>query len=297
VFYAGLESFLDQLVPFVREGVAQGEPTLVVLAAPRLAALREALGPDADSVQFADMDDVGANPALIIPAWQEFVAANQGRPVRGIGEPIFPERGPAELAECQHHERLLNPALAGSDLLLVCPYDTDALPADVIAEAQRSHPLVHHGGGEVANPSYDELESRAGLSGDPLPEPTVSAAPVEFDLDTLPAARAFVRQRAGEAGLATSRTEQLVLAVGEFTSNSVRHGGGGGTLRVWAERDRVICEVRDSGRIHDPLLDRTRPEDGAVGGWGLWVANQVCDLVQLRSLSTGVVARLHMQIP
>jgi anti-sigma regulatory factor (Ser/Thr protein kinase) len=57
-----------------------------------------------------------------------------------------------------------------------------------------------------------------------------------------------------------------------------------------------VCEIRDDGRIGDPLIDRRRPHADQRGGRGLWIANQLCDLVQLRSLPTGGVARLHMRI-
>jgi hypothetical protein len=32
-----------------------------------------------------------------------------------------------------------------------------------------------------------------------------------------------------------------------------------------------------------------------VGGFGVWLANQVCDLVQIRSVAAGTVVRLHMR--
>jgi len=35
---------------------------------------------------------------------------------------------------------------------------------------------------------------------------------------------------------------------------------------------------------------------GATGGWGLWLANQLCDLVQLRELPEGSVVRLHQHL-
>ena len=57
-------------LPFLRDAVAAGEPTLVVLAAHKIDALRDALDGDADHVRFADMAEVGTNPARIIPAWQ-----------------------------------------------------------------------------------------------------------------------------------------------------------------------------------------------------------------------------------
>ena len=84
------------MVPFIRDGLAREEPVMVAVAQPRLRALQSALGPDADTVRFADMADLGANPARIIPAWREFTQqhAGPGRPVRGIGEPIWAGRRP-----------------------------------------------------------------------------------------------------------------------------------------------------------------------------------------------------------
>jgi hypothetical protein len=64
-------------------------------------------------------------------------------------------------------------------------------------------------------------------------------------------------------------------------------------LRVWQAADALICEVTDAGRIADPLAGRQRPASGQSGGHGLWLCNQICDLVQLRTFATGSVVRLH----
>jgi hypothetical protein len=53
-----------------------------------------------------------------------------------------------------------------------------------------------------------------------------------------------------------SRPPDLVLAVDEVAANSLRHGGGR----------------------------------------GLWMVNQLCDLVQLRTLPAGAVVRLHLYV-
>ena len=71
------------------------------------------------------------------------------------------------------------------------------------------------------------------------------------------------------------------------------HGGGGGPMRVWEEDATLICEVSDTGRIHQPLAGRERAQDGQIGGLGLWLANHVCDLVQVRSFPGGTTVRLH----
>jgi len=298
LLYAGDDGFVAGLTPFIREGVALGEPVLVVVAARKVAMLREALNGDAAQVHFADMADVGANPARIIPAWQDFVDAHlrEGRPVRGVGEPIYPERSPAELVECQRHEALLNVAFARSHAWqLVCPYDTVALPPEVIEEALRTHPTVRENGSPRPTGQYYGTDAIALPFALPLPPAPDDAEQVEFGLDRLGEARRHVYRRATHFGLGAIRTNDLVLAVNELLSNSVRHGGGSGVLRIWQDDSVLVCEVGDRGRIADPLADRTRPDPDRPGGRGLWMANQLCDLVQVRAFAEGNVVRVSMR--
>src|SRR5436309_8731319 len=134
-FYAGAEEFLEGTLDFVREGLTAGEPVLVFVDADKIRRLRAELngnGSD-DGVLFADMAEVGRNPARIIPAWRDFLAAHGAKPVRGIGEPIWPGRTPDEVVEAQRHEALLNLAFADTPgMWLLCPYDTSGLGPDVI---------------------------------------------------------------------------------------------------------------------------------------------------------------------
>jgi anti-sigma regulatory factor (Ser/Thr protein kinase) len=297
--YAGLDEFVAGMSAFVRAGVAAGEPTLVVVGARKLALLREALGDDASSVLFADMADVGSNPARIIPAWREFVSANaaRGGALRGIGEPIFPERSPVEMVECHRHEALLNLAFADTPAFwLVCPYDTDALDPAVVTTARRTHPAVVEDGVAHASDLFDGLEAVAAPFADPLSEPPADAAEHEVDLDALPSLRRFVGCHAERAGLGAERTRDLLVAVNEIATNSVRHGGGRGRVLLWQERGAVVCEVRDEGRIEQPLVGRVQPRQGQVGGYGVWCANQLCDLVQVRAYASGGAVRLHMRL-
>jgi anti-sigma regulatory factor (Ser/Thr protein kinase) len=88
----------------------------------------------------------------------------------------------------------------------------------------------------------------------------------------------------------------LVLAANEIATNSVRHGGGRGAVRMWRHGESVACEVRDSGQIAHPLAGRERPKGGQTSGFGLWLANQLCDLVQIRSVESGSVIRLLVSL-
>jgi anti-sigma regulatory factor (Ser/Thr protein kinase) len=299
LFYAGDEEFVDRCRAFVEEGIDRGEPVLVMVGSRKLELLREALGDRAEDVHFADMEVVGRNPARIIPAWGRFVADHAGgeeggHAMRGIGEPIWADRGPDELLECQLHESLLNLAFAGADSLqLICPYDTSALPAEVIAEARRSHPIVSTAGSLEACGDYCGIDNVAARFHEELSEPPAGADELLVTLDGLPEARALVRKRAHEAGLG-ARADDFVLAVNEVLSNSLYHAHDSGTLRIWAEPDGLVCEVRDSGRILQPLVGRAEPSIGQVGGHGIWLVNLVCDLVQVRSSEHGSTVRMKM---
>ena len=113
-FYRNADEFLRGVLAFIRGGIDAGEPVFAVLSAEKIERLREALGEDSDRVLFADMAEVGANPARIIAAWHEFVDEHGagGQPIRGIGEPVWAGRSDSELAECHRHESLLNLAFA-----------------------------------------------------------------------------------------------------------------------------------------------------------------------------------------
>jgi anti-sigma regulatory factor (Ser/Thr protein kinase) len=297
-FYAGPQEFLHGALSFIREGLAAEDRVLVAVDAAKIDLLRAELDGDADRVHFADMAEVGANPARIIPAWRDFVSNRSapGRGLRGIGEPIWPGRSPAELVECHRHESLLNLAFADTPAFwLLCPYDTDGLDPALIEEAQRTHPFVMDGGVRRESPGYEGLETAAAPFSTPLPDPPAQVSEFGFDLGTLGALRRFVSRQASGAGLPPARTGELLVAVTEVAGNSVRHAGGRGALRMWQEGDALICEVRDKGRIEDPLVGRERPVPGQESNFGLWLANQFCELVQVRSFAAGSVVRLHVR--
>jgi anti-sigma regulatory factor (Ser/Thr protein kinase) len=298
LLYAGLDEFLHGTAAFIRDGIAAGEPALVVVSAEKVALLRGELGADAQHVKFADMAEVGSNPARIIQAWREFVAerSDPGVRVRGIGEPVGPDRSPAELAECQRHESLLNLAFEGTPAFwLMCPYDTATLGPDVIDDALRTHPLVCQDGTHSESGVYGGIAAAKAPFRRPLPEPVPRPKEFHFEAATLAAVRQYVHLRAADAGLSPRRSEDLLLAVNEVATNSLRHAEGWGVIRVWEEPQALICEVHDAGLFDNPLAGRERPVPEQIGGFGLWLSNQVCDLVQIRSTAVGTVVRLHMQ--
>ncbi len=297
LLYAGTAEFVARTAPFVRDGVIAGEPVMVVTSAQKIELLRSELGPDAQDVRFADMAQVGANPARIIPFWSEFVdqSAAAGRPFRGIGEPIWAGRSEAELVECQRHESLLNVALSQeTPMWLLCPYDTEALEPELIREALRSHPFVTEGTTRRESGVFRGNAASAAPFEAPLPPPPSGCHEFVFGPGGLTTVREIVAAAAFGAGLGGGRASDLVQATHEVAVNSVRHGGGRGVLRVWRDANTLITEVGDQGRIKEPLVGRERPDAKAAARRGLWLANQLCDLVQIRSTPSGSIVRLLM---
>lgn len=282
LFYADRDEFLAGTVPFVEAGIEAGETVLVALPGPKRLLLQEEVDPDSAPVRFLPMEELGRNPGRLISAWRDFLRSESPSGMRGLGELIWPGRIGAEIEECERHERLLNLAFEGGPgWTLMCPYDAGALSDEVLSAAAHSHQAPAAPG--------------ALLEGS-LPPPSGASFGLRFGRSELRQVRLLVSERAGTAGLDSRRTEDLVLAACELATNSVQHGGGEGELRVWYEDGRLICDVRDPGRIDDPLVGRQRPPADQVGGRGLWIAHQICDLVQIRSGEGGTQVRLQMAV-
>ena len=293
LFYADEEEYLAGTVPFVREGLEAGEPAAVAVPAENLRLIRDALGGAAGAVRFLDMREAGRNPGRIIPGVLRAFADAQapGRRVRIIGEPIWAGRSPTEYPACVQHEALINAAFQGRTATILCPYDLVSLDPRAIADAHATHPTVVQGG------SWQERHSGAYAPSDvvarynePLP-PVPDAMAVPFDACSLAVTRHLATDEAVRLGLAPVRAEDLALVTAELTTNSVVHGGGSGALRVWAENGHVLCEVRDKGRLTDPLAGRRPASRDQRGGRGLLVVNLVSDLVRVHTGLGGTTVR------
>lgn len=298
LFYADEDEFLAGTVPLLRAGLEEGEPSLVAVRRSRTELLRRELGEAAAGVEFVEMEVVGRNPARIISVWRDFLErSGPGTAVRGVGEPVWPGRDAPELEECQRHEQLLNLAFSRDrQWTLLCPYDSAGLDDDVLAVAYESHAHAICNGKEIESPLWSGgPDSYAPFEGT-LSSPPADATPLEFDRNGLSGVRARVEREAAAAPISRERSSDLVAAVSELAANSVLHGGGQGALRLWREPGALLAEVNDRGTIERPLTGRLRPSLEQEGGRGLWIVNQLCDLVQIRSGADGCVVRLRMNL-
>lgn len=296
LFYDDPAGLLAGTVPFIESGLAAGEPALVAMPGPNLALVRDALGGTDGGVGFADMAEAGRNPGRIIP-WvlQAFIDKHSGRRVRIIGEPIWPGRTDQEYPACAQHEALINAAFHARAATILCPYDASRLDARVLDDARATHPVLVDAAGRRSSTVFDPDDVVARYN-QPLSDPTAPVARLRYDLGTLSEVRRFVTGQAEAAGLAEDRLADLQIAVTELAANSVAHAGGTGDLRVWWAGEHLVCEIRDDGRLTDPLAGRLTPAHHGIGGRGLAIVHALCDLVLVHTSSVGTTVRLHMRL-
>ncbi len=299
LFYRGLSDFLSSTTAFIEGALAADEPILVAVSDEKINCLRYELGSSAADVEFVDMAVLGHNPARIIPAWRNFLdrRGTAAASVRGVGEPIWAARSAVELVECHRHEALLNVAFENARAFtLMCPYDADALPTDVVEAAVRNHPYVR-AATEFAG-TIDRFRCLSSL------RPTWMHRCLSRRCRTPRSSSASRACTPCEPWWGPWPPRQACRANGPTTSCSLSTSWqrtasltvvASGTLRVWTEVDRVVCEFRDSGYLDDPMAGREEPPVDGIGHRGIWMVNQLCDLVQIRVFPSGTVVRVHMQ--
>ncbi len=255
----------------------------------RACARRSARTPS--SVRFEDMAVLGHNPARIIPAWRDFLERRHrpGGGIRGIGEPIWAGRSATELVECQLHESLLNVAFAGvRGFRLLCPYDVDRArrgrrPRGVLQPSARQRE------------PEPRLPPRRGTA-----RAVRLAAPAAARAGTAARLRAGHARRGAAARPSTAPRGRGWSAPARRTSSS-RSASWRPTASATAAAAASCASGRTAARSCArsataggsaiPLAGRHAPDAEQLGGRGLWIANAVCDLVQVRSGRQGTAVR------
>ncbi|WP_091378214.1 anti-sigma factor RsbA family regulatory protein [Actinokineospora alba] len=295
LFYRGADEYLDGTLPFIQAARAAGEPVAVAVPGPNLKLLRDALGADADDVRMLDMTEAGRNPGRIIATvLRGFADSHPDRPVRIIGEPIWAGRSDLEYPACAQHEALINLAFTGRDATILCPYDTEELAPSVITDAEATHPVLIDAAGTRASTRYAPLEviDRYNL---PLPD-LDRPAEILVEGPDLTGARLLARERAERAGVVAERVPDVELVVTELATNSLLHGGGTALVRLGTTGRHFVCEVRDSGKLTDPLAGRRPSSPEQAGGRGLLLIHHVSDLVRTHTDPASTTIQAHFRI-
>ncbi|HYQ67649.1 sensor histidine kinase [Actinophytocola sp.] len=296
--YASDAELLAVVVPFLSGGVAEGEPTIVALGEQHAELVRAELPPEvAGRVEFHPGGDMYARPASAIRSYREMLA---GHTAGGAGQiRIIGELPPAELGATwdwwARYESAINHSYDEFPLWSMCAYDTRVTPAHVLADVARTHPRTARPGDEHApNADYvvpgEFLGRHTPVALDPL-----QLTPPAVDLQDPAAAetRAAIA-RLNERGILSRRQlGDLQLAITEVVTNGLTHGTPPVTVRCWAGADRIVTTVTDRGRgPKDPFAGLQAAAHAPNGGFGLWLAHQLCDHVAMTRDEDGFTLRL-----
>ena len=279
LFYRSDAAYQAKINAFVRTGLELGHPVAVAVPDPRLRLVRDALGDSAARVTLLDMSQEGRNPGRIIAfVLRRFADRHPDRHVRIVGEPIWPGRSGAEYPACVQHEALINAAFAGRDVTVLCPYDVTGLDVVALDDARATHPVLWDEDGERDSDGYDP-DGVIARYNEPLAAPSGETVVVATPADVA-GARRFAVEHARRLGLPEERLQDLALVATELVTNGITHTPGPARLAVFAEDGHVVCEVRDPGKLADPLAGRRPADATSPHGRGLLLVNDLADLVR-----------------
>ena len=153
--YSSMDELAAATRPFVQQGLTRGDQLLVVLREAGRTVLQEALGKDSAQIEFADAIDWYQSPEHAFQQYGRYLAdhlEDGGSRVRVVAEVIWPESSAtAEVAGWKRYEAGISPAMPDVPVSFICAYNTQELPAEIVMDAHRTHPVLRTA--EGARPS------------------------------------------------------------------------------------------------------------------------------------------------
>ena len=290
--YAEDGALVDQVVPFLTQGIAEREAVVIVLDPRKTALVREALGPIAARVASVDRDTYYTRPEDALAGYDARVRRylQDGAPrVRVFGE-LPPCRTKTDSDTWILYEALLNPAFAHHPVTIVCGLDGREQPDEVIEGAWRTHPRTLNDKWSDNGHFHDPSDTVRALT--PRPDDVSGLRAIPTD----EGARALRRRLQSEMAawqLPDDRADKMLAAAGEILANAHRHGGGVRRVRAGRVGEQFVCEISDHGPgLDDPLAGYLPPRPGHGGGAGLWVARQATTRLEMLSTERGLTTRL-----
>jgi len=158
--YSSTDDLAAGTVPFVQQGLTRGEQLLVVLREAGRTVLQEALGGAAAKIEFADAIDWYQSPEHAFEQYGRYLAdhlEDGASRVRVVAEVIWPESSAtADVARWKRYEAGISPELAAVPVSFICAYNTQELPAEIIVDARRTHPVLRTAEGARPSAHYSQ---------------------------------------------------------------------------------------------------------------------------------------------
>ncbi|MCP9953679.1 sensor histidine kinase [Actinomadura madurae] len=294
--YGGTDEFLSVAVPYLKAGLERDQAVVAVAREPNLAALRDTLAPYGAAIDYIDSAGFYQHPVRTLRDYQNLVRDSAPRSVCALAEPVWDGWSERQALEWVRYESLINVVFGETDACALCPYDTETLPARILNEARRTHPLLVTGRQDGGNSEYvDPVAFGAGCDRRVRLDRPADADYLAIDGADLHGLRSFVGERAHKHGLAKQTAQNLVTAANEVAANALQHGTPPIGLWVWQDGPDLICEVGDHGFWHPapgPLTGYVPPDSALQRGFGLWTVRLLVDLMELRTGWDGTFVRL-----
>jgi anti-sigma regulatory factor (Ser/Thr protein kinase) len=286
--YESDEDYVAQSVEFLTGGLEAGESCIVANTRDALAAMREALGDDADQVTFHDVSATYTRPARAVAAYHRTFLEHLRRApaVRAVAD-LQLGPAPGEWQEWAGYEAITNVAYDHLPVWVVCTYDANRLPDPILDTVGRTHAEL---GGRPSPDFEDPRELVRRLTAPPEPLPGLRVSRPGDDLERV---RELLAREAAVEDVPSARVLELLVAGGELAANAVRHGDGIRAMRTGSAGGRFVCEVVDAGPgFDDPVAGYLAPRAGT--GSGLWVARQLSWRLESFHSPDGFTVRLWL---
>jgi anti-sigma regulatory factor (Ser/Thr protein kinase) len=283
VLHGSTAELLEFVVPFAREGVAAGEPTLLLVRPDVGAAVRRHVE-HAPHLRILPALGQPGRGAADLRAAEALVAGHalSASCVRLLNqEPTVPE---THWHEWRRLEAAVNLAFSRHDASVVCLYDRHTLGEGKVDDLYATHPTVGCGGEHRVNDRYQDPSAFIRRHMDAPPDEVEGSPPSAELVDPAPfIARTAVGASAIHSGLPPHEVENMVLATHEAVANAGLHGRPPVVLRLWVRPGRLTVTVTDTGSgPTNPFLGLLPPDNPNGSGLGLWISHQLVDITHRR---------------
>lgn len=291
--YDSDEAFLAIAVPFLRAGVAAGEPTLLGGDEHQQRLVCAALG-DLPGLTLLDYSARGHSVTTLREIYLLRCAhigdgATQIRVLGGI--PHVPWKAWARV------EAAVNHFLSPLPIWEICPYDTRCTPNGLLADVRSTHPrlALKHGQSSLSD-QYEDPAAFLNRYANAEVDVLEASAPDLKLVNPSPAAASRAALLLTEATQLDNESADIVqLSVSELVTNALEHGFAPVLMRAWATRDRVVITIRDAGPGPAdpftgllPLDPRADPDQDT----GLYLIHQAASQLTTFTDKDGFTARL-----
>ena len=290
-------------LPFLDGGLRAGDLTVLTCPPDIVAAVTDALGERATVVESEPrMSLLGARAPDALSTCGRYLqrATEAGSGHLRVLAAVDFGSDPADWREGQRFESVFNRLMGDAPVSAICMYDRRRLPAQVVASAAATHPMLVSGTAWQRSDGFQDPGTYVPSLPSPR-EPVEDGAPVFAVDDVLTLAE--LRHRLGAVIAARvpdrEQREDLHLAASEIAANAFRHGVPPVSARVWTDGNRLVCAISDRGTTWSDPFSGFLPAHGpdlSRGGMGLWLARKLWDHVDVLAGPGGVTVRLSSKL-